>query len=187
MKTISKYMVISFLFSGLLLISLKGSSQDTKLSRQERKEVEKAQLAANFYVLDSLLNVRSFVLEANYLQNQYGDMVYVASMLNFIKVDGSKGVLQTGSDLRNGYNGVGGVTAEGNIGTWEIRKNAKSMSYSLRFNIVTNLGNFDIFMTVNSDTRASATISGYTSAKLTWNGYLKTINNSRVFKGQNTI
>jgi hypothetical protein len=187
MKTVSKYRVTFFLLSSLLLISLNGSSQDTKLSRKEKKEVEKAQLAANFYVLDSLLNVRSFVLEADYLQNQYGDMVNVTSMLNFIKVNGSKGVLQTGSNMRMGSNGVGGVTAEGNIGTWEISKNTKSMSYSLRFNIVTNLGNFDIFMTVYSDTRASATISGYTSDKLTWNGHLKTINNSRVFKGQNTI
>jgi len=34
-------------------------------------------------------------------------------MINFIMLNASEGVLQTGSNFRVGYNGVGGVTAEG--------------------------------------------------------------------------
>jgi len=49
------------------MMSLIGNSQDTKLSRQERKEVKKAQLVKDYYTLDSLLQIRSFVLEADFL------------------------------------------------------------------------------------------------------------------------
>lgn len=176
-----------FLIFGLIWICQNGNAQDRKLTRQERKEVRKAQMTANFYVLDSLLNSKSFVLEADYLQNKYGDRIPVVSNLNFIKVDGSYGILQTGSIAGLGYNGVGGVTAEGSLGSWEINKDPKKLSYNLRFSLFTNLGQYDIFMTVRSDNQATATISGLGPGKLTWEGHLETIKNSRVFKGQETI
>jgi hypothetical protein len=187
MKTIKFNMVRLILLIGLFGISFQGKSQDVKLSRQEKKELRKAEMLANFNILDSLLNEKSFVLEADYLQNTYGPMIPVVSMLNFIRVDRTKGVLQTGSDFRLGYNGVGGVTAEGSIGGWKINKNFKSLSYTLSFNLLTNIGNFDIFMTVTADNYASATITGSGPGRLTWKGHLETIDNSRVFKGQNTI
>jgi hypothetical protein len=188
MKTMKMNMVSLFLLIGLFLISFTDSNaQDIKLTRQEKKEARKAELSTNFYIIDSLLQAKSFVLEANYLQNKYGYMVPVGSVLNFIKVDGSKGVLQTGSDSRIGYNGVGGVTAEGTVGSWKVSKNFKSLSCTLSFSLLTTIGNFDIFMTVSADNNASATISGTNSGKLTWTGHLATVNNSRVFKGMNTI
>ena len=144
-------------------------------------------MVANFNILDSLLSAKSFVLEADFLQNTYGLKVPVNSTLNFVKVDASNGILQTGSNFDMGYNGVGGVTAEGSIGSWKIYKDFKKLTYSLKFSLFTNLGNFDIFMIVTADNHATATISGSTSGKLTWEGHLETINNSRVFKGQNTI
>ncbi len=188
MKTIKMNIVSLFWIVGLSWISLNGYSQDIKLSRQERKEVEKAQRAANFYILDSLFNARSFVLEADNLSNQYGERAFVVSNLNFIRVDKSVGVLQTGSDWGGrGYNGVGGVTAEGSIGAWKVDKDTKKLIHRVQFSLLTNIGHYDVFMVVSADGRASATISGMSRGKLTWDGHLKSINNSRVFKGQNTI
>lgn len=189
MKTMKMNMMNLFLITAFSWISLNSYSQDTKLSRQEQKEVKKAQMTANFYVLDSLLNSRRFVLEAEFLQNSYGERINVVSTLNFIKLDQSRGILQTGSNYSNsmGYNGVGGVTAEGNIGTWRIYKDAKKLTFRLQFNILTNIGNYDIFMNVAADNRATATISGLGPGKLTWEGHLSTIDNSRIFKGQETF
>jgi hypothetical protein len=187
MKTMKFKTVSLFWILGLLFISLNSYSQQGKLSRQELKEVRNAQRAANFYILDSLLNARSFVLVADFLQNKIGDRINVVPTLNFIKVDQSKGTLQTGSNSRMGYNGVGGVTAEGNIGKWVVYKDEKHFNFRLQFSLLTNIGYYDIFMTVASDGRASATISGLTSGKLTWDGYLKTVDNARIFKGQLTI
>jgi hypothetical protein len=187
MKTMKMNKVSLFLAFGFFLIFLNGNSQDIRLSRQERKEVRKAQMAANFYLIDSLLNAKSFVLEADYLANKYGYMIPVVSNLNFIKVDGSNGILQTGSNTGIGYNNVGGVTTQGNIGDWKLTKNLKSMSFSLHFNLLTNLGAFDILMTVSSDNHASATITANNPGRLTWDGHLKTIDNSRVYKGRETF
>jgi hypothetical protein len=187
MKTMKIYMMSLFLIPGFLWISLNSNSQDVKLSRQERKEVRKAQMAANFYVMDTILNAKRFVLEADYLQNGYGERIPVNSNLNFIKIDELNGILQTGSNTGSGYNGVGGVTATGSIGAWKITKDIKRLSYNLSFSLMTNIGHYDIFMTVTSDNRASSTISGLGPGKLTWVGHLESVNNSGVFKGQETF
>jgi hypothetical protein len=187
MKTMKFKTVSLFWILGLLFISLNSYSQEGKLSRQELKEVRKAQRAANFHILDSLLNARSFVLEADFLQNKIGDRINVVPTLNFIKVNETIGILQTGSNSRMGYNGVGGVTAEGSIGKWKIYKDEKKLNFRLQFSLLTNIGFYDISMFVSSDNHASATISGLSSGKLTWEGHLETVNNARIFKGQLSI
>lgn len=177
-----------YIISILLLIGLSCSFVTAQqLTRQERKEVRKSAMAANYQILDSLLSERSFVLEADYLADKYGYRVPVNSMLNFIKVDGSTGVLQTGSDFGMGSNSVGGATAEGSIGGWNIKRDPKNLSYTVRFNLVSNIGSYNILLTVNSANNASATISGTTPGKLVWQGHLTTVNNSRVFKGINSF
>ena len=187
MKTLKFKSVSLFWITGLLCISLNSNSQENKLNRKELKEVRKTQLAANFYILDSLLNKKTFVLVADYLQNKYGDRIIVTPMLNFIKLNESTGILQTGSNSGLGYNGVGGVTAEGRIGRWKIYKDVKNLNFRLQFSLYTNIGIYDVSMSVGSDARASATITGLTPGRLTWDGHLETVENARVFKGHNTI
>jgi hypothetical protein len=187
MKRMKIYMVSLFLVTALFCNAFVMYSQDAKLSRQERKEVRKAAMTANFNILDSLLNAKSFVLVADYLRNTYGNVVPVVPSLNFIRVSNTKGVLQTGANDGMGYNGVGGVTAEGNLAGYKIYKDFKNMTYTLRFNLTTNIGIYDVLMTVNAANNASATITGLGPGNLTWQGHLETINNSRVFKGFNTI
>lgn len=187
MKTIRYKTAGIFCILGLLAFSLSGFSQGTKLTRQEMKEVRKAQLAENFRILDSLLNAKSFVLEADYLSNKYGDRIVVTSNLNFIKLDKETGILQTGSNTGFGYNGVGGVTAEGRLGSWKVFKDPKRMNYTVQFSLLTNIGNYDVSMLVSADAGARATITGLGPGKLTWEGHLETVGNSRVFKGRNII
>jgi hypothetical protein len=187
MKTITRYLAGLLLVSGLLGFYVNSNAQDPKPDKKAKKEAKRAESEANFRVLDSLLYMGQYVLEANFLQNKYGDRVSVSSNLNFIRVEGPKGVLQTGSDMRFGSNGVGGVTAEGTIGNYKISRNLKNLSCTVTFDIVTNIGSFNIYMVVSSDNNARATISGTTSGKLTWDGHLATLSNSRVFKGSNTI
>jgi len=182
MKMVSLFWILGFFW-----ISVNSNSQDNKLSRHELKEVRKAQMVSSFNILDSLLNAKSFVLEANILQNKYGERINVVPTLNFIKVDESNGVLQTGSNFSMGYNDVGGVTAEGSLGGWRIYKNEKKLSHILQFSLLTNIGIYDISMTVSANNYAVATIRGLGPGELTWEGHLVAINNSRVFKGRNTI
>ncbi len=160
MKTFNKILLSLTLFTGLCCLTIPGYSQGEKLTRQEKKEVRKAVLARNFEILDSLINARSFVLSADFLQSRTGEVIPVVSTLNFIKVDKDRGTLQTGANSGMGYNGVGGVTAEGRIGTWKLTKDVKKQYYMLHFSLDTQLGNYDVFLTVSADNHASATISG---------------------------
>ncbi len=176
-----------FLVVGFFFISLNSYSQDIKLSKQERKAAKDAIKTAQFIYLDTLLQSKSFVLEADFLQNQYGDRVHVTPLLNFIQVDASDIVLQTGTSVYRGYNGVGGVTAQGTMSGYKIVKNLKSHSYFLKFTVHSNLGTYDISMTVSSDNRARAEISGLSRGRLIYDGRLVSLENSMIYKGWNSI
>jgi hypothetical protein len=187
MKTLIFKMESLFLTIGLFLISLNSNSQDFKLTKQDKKEAKRDRQFYEFQVLDSVLQNRSFVLEADWLENQYGNKVPVPSQLNFIMVDSTSAVLQTGSNSYMGSNGVGGATAEGNITGLKIEKNLKNLTFNLRFSISSTIGMYDIFMTIGSDGNARATISALTRGKLIYDGRIETLSNSRVFKGRNSI
>ena len=63
MKTLKMNKVSHFLVIGFFGISITGYSQNQKLSHQELKEARKAQMAANFYALDTLLNANLLFLK----------------------------------------------------------------------------------------------------------------------------
>lgn len=175
------------LIIGMFLIPVVVSSQDVKLSRQEKKEVKREKRYFNFQVLDTLIQSRRFILEADFLQNEYGVRIPVLSDLNFIKVDASNAVIQTGSNSNFGYNGVGGATAEGSISGLKVEKNLKNLSFNIRFTVVTNIGIYDVDMAVNSDRSARATLSGLSRGKLVYDGRIENIRKSGFFKGYNSI
>lgn len=187
MKTSIFKMERLFLVTGFLLISVIGISQDNKLTRQEQKAAKRDKQYLNFQVLDTLLKNRCFVLEADFLENQYGNRRPVLSNINFIMVDSLRAVLQTGSNSNFGFNGVGGTTAEGNISGLKIVKNEKNLSFFLRFTVTSNIGIYDVSMNVSSNATARATISGLSRGKLVYDGRIQTLYNSGVFKGHNTI
>lgn len=176
-----------FILTALFGFTLNASSQKTKLTRDERRAVQKAQMQANYFTLDTILRSRNFVLEADYLQDRNGVRVPVSSTLNFIRVDSTHGILQTGTPTGIGYNSLGGVTAEGKIGSWNITNDPKHFVYMVAYSLDTQIGHYDILLTVNSVNNASATITGLGPGKLTWEGHLTVGYNSRVFKGQNTM
>ena len=187
MKTSTVKLCSLFLTIGLFLISSNSNSQDIRLTRQEKKDARRVIQYANFQVLDSMLEGRSFVIKADFLENQYGNRIPVTSVLNFIMVDSSHVVLQTGSNSNIGYNGVGGTTAEGSIGRLKIEKNLKNLTLSLQFTVNTDIGVYDVSVTINSERYARATITGLTRGKLIYVGSVETIYNSGVYKGRNTI
>jgi len=187
MKTLKFKPEYLLLTIGLFLVSFDCSSQDIKLTREEKKEAERAQQYLNFQALDSLLRNKCFVLEADWLENGYGVRRHVMSDINFIMVNSQKAVIQTGSVSSIGWNGVGGSTAEGNISGMKIERNEKKLAFFLRFTVVSNLGYYDVAMTVYSNNDARATISGLTPGKLVYDGKIEALYNSRVYKGHNPI
>jgi hypothetical protein len=172
------------LLLGLGLIPYNVNAQNVKLTRQEKKEIELAEMNANFYAIDTLLARKTFVLEADYLQNQNGNKIPVTSILNFIKVDSTKATLQTGDNNSTGYNGVGGTTAEGDLQSYKVTKDIKRLTHTVRFSVMTNVGIFDVLMFVGADSKARATITGLYGGNLTWEGQFRNLYDSHFFRGR---
>lgn len=182
-----KRLVTSILLLLLTLLMIPEVFSQDKQDRKSRKAKRNAELVANFKAIDTLLQKQSFVIEADYLADRYGYRLPVASTINFIIVNGGQVVLQTGTSSAAGPNGVGGLTAEGRVSNWKMTKDEKRKSYTVFFNAMTNLGTYDVFMKINADATATATITGLTRGSLTYEGSLLATYNSRVFKGQLTI
>ncbi len=187
MKNLKFYSASLLLAVGIGMIPFNSNAQDVKLSKQEKKDLEQSQLIANYNAIDTLIERKTFVLEADYLQDQYGNRAYVNSILNYILVDSTTAVLQTGSNYRMGSNGVGGVTAQGNIQNYQVTKDPKNLNYTVRFTVMTNVGIFDVLININANTNASATITGLSRGSLTWYGRFQNLYRSNVFKGQETL
>ncbi len=154
---------------------------------QDQKKMKKdSTLNADFNQTKMMLENKDFVLEADYLANQIGDRIPVSSTINFVSVDSANAVLQIGRNTGIGYNGVGGVTAQGNITRYKLNIDQKRKSFYLSFSVMTAIGSYDINMSVSADAYANATLTGIQSGQLIYTGYLVPLEKSRVYKGYNT-
>lgn len=179
-----KNIIIFAAFFAISISSAYAQDEDNK-SRKARKKLErKAEEQRKYIQTENLLDSMQFVLEAHYLNNQRGHRVIVPTSLNFIKVDSSNAVLQIGRNTGMGRNGVGGTTAEGTVSKYEVTKNEKNKTFDVTMNVNTNLGNYDIFMNVTSDGSARATISGNYPGKLTGEGDIVSLDDTRTYQGR---
>lgn len=183
MKTLIVTISALFLAIGIPAQEIKTDTLSKKEARALKKQLKEAELIEQFDSLAELLNSRQFVLEANFLDNLKGRRAYVVSNLNFIKVDTTYSVIQIGSNRGIGYNGVGGVTAEGNISRWKLSSDEKKKSFYLEMSVVTNIGIYDVFMDIFVDGEASAVISGLRPGRLQYDGRIVPLDESAVYQG----
>jgi len=180
----------------IIILAMLGSfanAQDTgKLSKREQRKLlkeerkkEEANAAAEYAKLvDYMVKNSEFVLEADMLFDKYGNSQPVSSTVNFISVDSTEGVLQVGSPMYLGRNGVGGVTIDGNISDYEFTKNEKRGSYTINYNLISPVGSYDVNISVSESGRADARVSGnFSSGSLRYSGKLVHPKRSRVYKG----
>ncbi|HEX2395180.1 MAG TPA: DUF4251 domain-containing protein [Bacteroidales bacterium] len=188
MKKYISLMILAFLV--LLTASAQeegvvDSKSRRKLTKEERAELRKAEEQAVARMVDSLIENRKFVLEADFLSNQTGNRIIVNNLINFIIIDSSKIVIQTASTTGlGGYNGMGGVTTRGNITSYEVKKTGRNASvYYIRLLANTSIGPYDIFFNISPNSSTDATISGIRAGKLNYHGVIKPLESSKVFKG----
>lgn len=181
-----------------IIIALQAYSQEEqsvdrktarKLAREQRKVLEEINAKATNRLVDSLIRQHNFVIKADYLGDQIGNRIVVDQKVNFIYVDSSNIVIQYGSinSVSLGYNGLGGVTTEGNITKFEVSKTGRNNdAYFIEITAVTTMGIFDIFINVSSNGNATATIGGTGRGKLIYYGDMVPVESSRIYKGSVT-
>ncbi|HZY25577.1 MAG TPA: hypothetical protein VFE71_07105, partial [Bacteroidales bacterium] len=69
----------------------------------------------------------------------------------------------------------------------KITKNTKNLTFFLRFTIVSNIGIYDVAMTIYSNKNARAEISGLGPGKLIYDGRITNLWESGTYKGRNSI
>ncbi|PIF05263.1 MAG: hypothetical protein CSA36_07630 [Draconibacterium sp.] len=157
-----------------------GSVQDKKSTRKEKRKAEQQR---QYVLTKRMLEDRNFVLETNFLDNRYGDRFNVSPTINFIKIDNNQAVIQIGSDHGMGANGVGGVTAKGNITKWDVKENPKSQTFQASILVSTPIGIYDLNFNICPNGLTSARLTGNYSGSLTFNGRLIPVDESIVYEG----
>jgi hypothetical protein len=157
-----------------------------KLTKEQKLAQRKAEAEATAKKVDWMIQHRRFVVEADYIGTQTGKRIPVNGELNFISLDSSEISIQIVPRVgENGGNGMGGITAEGSITTWEMKRFGKTQQlYSIRiYERFTRAGFYDIILTVNPDGTAQATLNGPDAAKIMFYGHLVSLQESKIYKG----
>jgi hypothetical protein len=162
------------------------SKTGRKLTKEQKLEKRRAEAEATAILVDWMVKQRRFVVEANYISDQTGNRLVVNSQLNFIRLDSSEIVIQIAPRMgRAGANGLGGITAEGSVSSWEIERFGKNkqMYYIRLFVRITRSGYYEIFLNINPDGSVQATLTGPDAAKIIFYGKLVSLRASKVYKG----
>lgn len=176
------FLVIAITFFGLQTVM---AQEHKKLSKKERKEQKRqAQEKQKRYLLD-LLQSKAWVIEAHTVFDRYNQSYQLSPSINFVGVKGDEGALQLGFNGLIGWNGVGGVTIEGKVTRYEIKEGKKNStpSVTLRFQ-GRGAGSATIYVNLNTSGQATARVSGDFGDRITFNGYIKSLEESKVYKGQ---
>lgn len=158
--------------------------EQRKLEKELKKEQQAAEQAEKAALVTAMVQYQRFVLEANTLRDKRGNSVPVVSNINFISADSLTGVIQVGSHTYIGRNGVGGITVDGNISSYEYTIHERSGSYNISYILRTPVGSYDVRISASPDGRAEATVRSTTwGDQLRYSGYLVPLGLSRVYKG----
>ena len=158
--------------------------EQKKLQKELKNEQKAAEAAQKAELVTAMVEYQRFVLEANTLRDKRGNSVPVASNINFISADSLSGVIQVGSNLYVGRNGVGGITIDGTISNYKFSRQEKSGTYNITYMLRSPVGSYDVQITAYPDNRADATVRSTTwGDQLRYSGYLVPLGLSRVYKG----
>ncbi|WP_425391936.1 DUF4251 domain-containing protein [Ekhidna sp.] len=167
-----------FFSLGVMAQSVDSESLSPKeLRKLERQQKAKEQLDS----IKTMIEDQAFALEANMLRSRTAAF-NVMQQNNFIKVEGDEVVIQTANASRVGMNGMGGVTVNGRLMTYDISSSKRGINVTM---IVSSfaLGNLNINLSVNASGNATASINGSFGLRATFQGDLVALNNISQFEG----
>ncbi len=161
--------------------------EQRKLERQKKKEkrLKKSTASRKFYT--NLIKNKRWVFQATRLFGPSGVYYSVTPDLNFVAVQDNKIILQFGFQGVIGWNGVGGITAEGFLTDFKFNpgKNSKqAMSISAHIQPKYGGGSPYFTMDIGNDGSASITVTLINGGTLRMGGQIYSPAQSSVYKGQ---
>ncbi len=178
------YALVSIML--LLTGSIQAQENRKELSKEERKALQIREDSLKHEAAIQAIDERSFTLEADEVIFKRGQRAYVNSNTNFVSVNGDRAVVQVAFNVpMSGPNGIGGVTVEGSISSYEVEKDKKG-NVSLEMNVMGSGISARVYITMRpGNNNASVTIlPNFNSNRLTLDGVLLPSELSNVFKGR---
>ncbi|AZQ62860.1 DUF4251 domain-containing protein [Flammeovirga pectinis] len=156
----------------------KAAKEKKKEARLEEEQVEHAQNIA-------AINNKTYTLEANQAFDRRGNMVNVDPSINFVKVTGDRAVVQLSFTQLVGFNGVGGVTVDGNISDYKVTTNPKNQMTRVTFHVQGPTMMADVSIELEADgSWANSSVEGdFSAAELKFRGELKPNSLSSSYEG----
>lgn len=178
-------MRVLILCSLLMLLSVNSSfSQDNKSAKQEKKALKNQENQEKLEALYKIVESRKFIVEANSVSNNEGETFTVSPSINYFYVDSLNSTIQLSFEGLIGWNGIGGITADGSIDKYDLSPLKQGKPITLTGMIIGRAGgNTQFVMYVNSEGMATVSITGNWGNTINFQGRLLTLAESKVFKG----
>lgn len=178
--------MVSILICVLALMAGHIQAQEVELTKAEKKALQEKMDSIQHAEAVEAVNAKKFTLEADRVVFKYGQTAYVTSNTNFVSVDGENAVVQVAFNIPvAGPNGLGGVTVDGTVSSYEVKTDKKGTTF-LSMNVMgTGISaRLDISMPKGTNS-ATVTISpNFNSNRLTLTGVILPSFRSSIFKGR---
>jgi len=161
--------------------------EQRKLEKQKKKEERQKKAATSRKFYSHLIQSRKWVFQATRLFDPSGRYYSVTPDLNFVAVNDKEIVLQFAFQGVVGWNGVGGVTAEGGLYDFKFdpgKNHKQAMSVSARIRPKFGGGSPYFTMSVGDDGTAEISVTLDNGQMLRMGGQIYTPAESSVYKGQ---
>lgn len=160
-------------------------TQSRKLTKKEKKLMEaRIDSALNAEAVRAI-NDTAFIIEADQVTFKRGYTAHVTASTNFVSVSGSNAIVQVAFNVPvSGFNGLGGITLEGNISGYKVKTDKKGNVY-IEMGVSGKGISAQLFISLWKDGN-KATVSimpNFNSNKLTLSGMLWKPERSNIFKG----
>lgn len=158
--------------------------EQRKIAREEKKRLAEEQAAKEFELLKAMVMSGKYVVQAERLIGRDGREYSVQSNLNFVKVDGEQGVIQSGTTNSSGGNGLGGRTASGKIKNYTVKVIEKRRSFNIKYDLHDIDGSFSVTLSVGQSGYTVADVrDNILNANVRMSGNLVSLEESTIFKG----
>ena len=180
MRAISLIIIMVLLASSVFA----QTKEEKQAAKKAKKEAKVQQDKENTAILIEMVKSKKFVLEAYTLYSKAGESFNLSSNLNFVGFDGENSTIQFSFGQLSGWNGVGGVTLDGEITKMEVNENKNGVGFTINAS-VSNKGGGIVIMTfsVNSIGNARVDMQGFFGDRLSFQGNIISLEKTIVYKG----
>jgi hypothetical protein len=161
------------------------SKEEKKAMRKAQKEAEKRKRSENLELYEAIAEDKSWVIEAHTVFEKGGRSFPMNPTTNFVSVVEEETTIQLSFNGIAGWNGVGGITLEGNITKYQVQQTKNSINITMNA-MGPGLGPVDLFARIGPNGNGRVTISGNWGERITFSGDYVAYENSRVYKGTPT-